>query len=284
MDKIFEILSLDKATTVNHVIRIVITVVVAVVLAKLVSVIFRAVSRQRKVSGKAQGYIQLFRYFLIIAVYFVALTSIVSGDFKTTMTRVLASSGIVAVILGIACQEPIGNLCAGVFIVFSKPFQIGDVVRYIDKDITGTVEEITLRHTVIRTFENKRLIIPNGSINKSAIENSSYGDNRLCLMLDFAVTYESDLTLAMSIISDVILRHPAYCDVRTEEQISSGDPPVSVLIKSFDDSAVTLRARVWSESPALTVTMKHDVCLAVHNAFKESGVNFAYPHVQIVGS
>jgi small-conductance mechanosensitive channel len=198
------------------------------------------------------------------------------------MSALLASSGVVAVVLGIACQETIGNIFGGVVIIFSKPFQIGDVIRYIDRDITGTVEEVTLRHTVIRTFENRRLIIPNGVINRSAIENSSFSDRKICLFLDFGVTYESDIALAIDTIRDVVLMHPHYFDVRAEEEITAGAPPVRVLVHEFGDSAIVIRARVWVSDFNLSPDMKNDVLLEVHRRFKNAGIEFAYPHVAVV--
>jgi small-conductance mechanosensitive channel len=206
----------------------------------------------------------------------------VSGSAEKTISAIITSSGVAAVILSIACQEPIGNLCSGVIIMLARPFQIGDLVRYVDEDLIGIIEEITLRHTVIRTFENKRLFIPNSLLNKSVIENSNYGDKKLNVPLDFNVTYDSDIEEAMRIISDVVLLHPEYRDYRTQDELASGTAPVDVYVRDFKDSAINLRAWIWTRSTGASVTMKSDILIEVRRRFISAGIEFAYPHVTVI--
>ena len=85
-------------------------------------------------------------------------------------------------------QEALGSIVSGMMILAFKPFVIGDVVRCVDNDISGVVEEITLHHTAIRTYENKRVIVPNSVMNNSIIENADYGDSRVCAFLEIGVT------------------------------------------------------------------------------------------------
>ena len=84
------------------------------------------------------------------------------------------------------------------------------MVRCVDNNITGRVEEITLRHTAIRTYENKRLIIPNSVMNSSIIENADYQDSRVCTFLEIGVTYESDIARAKELLADVVARQPDF--------------------------------------------------------------------------
>ena len=85
-------------------------------------------------------------------------------------TLIFSGAGILAAIIGFAAQAAISNLIAGIFIVIFKPFRIGDYIK-LDKERVGIVVDITLRHTVINTFENKRLIIPNSIISTESILN-----------------------------------------------------------------------------------------------------------------
>ena len=98
---------------------------------------------------------------------------------------------MIAVVAGLAAQEALGSVVSGMMILAFKPFKMGDVVRYVDNDITGTVEEITLHHTAVRTFENKRVIIPNSKMNSAIIENADYADSKVCVFLTVGITYES---------------------------------------------------------------------------------------------
>lgn len=97
-------------------------------------------------------------------------------------------------------------------------------MHLINNDLTGFVEDITLRHTVIRTLTNSRIIIPNSEMSKEKIENADYGDSTASSFLDVSVAYESNLELAMEVMAKVIGEHPLYCDVRTDEEKEQGVP------------------------------------------------------------
>ncbi|MDR3277270.1 MAG: mechanosensitive ion channel family protein [Oscillospiraceae bacterium] len=283
MDKFLEFFSADKASVLYFIIRIAALLLATVILTRLVRRLFLRLEKNSAINGKHLGYLRLAKYVLYIIIYIAAIGGAVSGSLKTTLSALLASSGVAAVVLSIACQEPISNLCSGIIIILSRPFQIGDVIRYLDKDISGTVEEITLRHTVIRTFENKRLIIPNGVMNKSVIENANFAGDKLCMPLEFCVTYESDLERAMSLIRDVIMRHPDYDEVKANEAIAKGEEPVEVFANRLEDSGVVLRVWVWAASLSVSIRLKSDILLGVRKRFAESGVHFAYPHMELVG-
>jgi small-conductance mechanosensitive channel len=282
VDKLLDLLGIEHTTILWTILRISLTVCITIILVAVVNAIMRRLIHRRGQSGKNQNYTRLTRYALLIIIYAAAIINIVSGSAEKTVSTMIASSGILAVVLSVACQEPIGNLCSGVILMLSRPFQIGDLVRYLNADIMGTVEEITLRHTVIRTFENRRLIIPNSVLNGSSIENSNYGEKKVNVPLDFNVTYESDIEEAMRIISDVVLLHPDYQDYRTFEDIAKGTPQVEVYVRGFETSSINLRAWIWSRSSGAAITMKSDLLIQIRRRFMSSGIEFAYPHVTVV--
>jgi small-conductance mechanosensitive channel len=76
--------------------------------------------------------------------------------------------------------------------------------------------------------------------------------------------------------------HPHYFDVRTPEDITAGAPPVRVLVNELADSAVVIRARVWVKDFSLSLDMKNDILLETYHRFKEAGLEFAYPHIEVV--
>lgn len=224
------------------------------------------------------------RYVALSIVYFIAFSSVVSAIpvLDTLMTKLLAAGGVLALVLGVAAQEALGSIASGVMILFFKPFIIGDVLNVVSIGVTGTVEDITLRHTVLKTAENKRVIIPNSTMNGAVVENFDYGEKRVCLMLDVGVTYESDMERALAILADEVGKHPSYLDVRTAEQKAAGQPLVTVRVQELADSAVVLRALLWGTDNGTAFGMKCDLLRSVKNRFDAEGVEFAYPHVQIV--
>jgi small conductance mechanosensitive channel len=94
---------------------------------------------------------------------------------RTVAGSVLAGAGILAAIIGFASQQAFSNIISGIFIIIFKPFRVNDRLR-IKEIYSGIVEDITLRHTVLRDDENRRVIVPNAVINSEILVNSDYND------------------------------------------------------------------------------------------------------------
>lgn len=209
------------------------------------------------------------------------VVALVPGMSSFTKT-LLAGSGIAAVVLGLAAQESFGNLISGMLIAVFHPFQVGDRVHLINNDLTGFVEDITLRHTVIRTLTNSRIIIPNSEMSKEKIENADYGDSTASSFLDVSVAYESNLELAMEVMAKVIGEHPLYCDVRTDEEKEQGVPKVKVFVREFGDSGIMLRANMWTKTANENFEACSDARLAIKKAFDEKGIEIPYNKVVVL--
>lgn len=200
---------------------------------------------------------------------------------KLTQT-LLAGSGIVAVVVGLAAQDSFGNLLSGLFISVFKPFNIGDRVKLVNSGITGYIEDITLRHTIIRTFINSRVIIPNSTINSELIENSNFTTTVSSSFVDVMVSYESDIRLAMRIMASVIGSHDLYLDQRTPEEIAAGVPKVQVLVRELADSGVCLRASMWTKTVSENFQACSDVRLMLMDAFRKIGIEIPYNKIVVI--
>lgn len=209
------------------------------------------------------------------------VVALVPGMSSFTKT-LLAGSGIAAVVLGLAAQESFGNLISGMLIAVFHPFQVGDRVHLINNDLTGFVEDITLRHTVIRTLTNSRIIIPNSEMSKEKIENADYGDSTASSFLDMSVAYESDLEQAMEVMARVIGEHPLYCDVRTAEEKAQEVPKVKVFVREFGESGIMLRANMWTRTTSENFEACSDARLAIKKAFDEKGIEIPYNKVVVL--
>lgn len=242
---------------------------------------------QRRLEEKgsdAATFVPFLRIVLKGLLWFI-LGSMIIGEIpglSTLMTSLLASGGILAVVLGLSAQDALGNMLSGIMIAVFKPFRVGDVVRYLSQDVTGTIEEITLRHTVIRTYENKRVLIPNGTINKEIIENADFGDQRIQCVFLVGISYESDIETAMRLLQEEVKGLPDYKDCRTEEERAADTPEVVVRVSDFLDSAVQLRTVFWTESTAASFALKSDLYIAVKKRFAAEGIDIAYPHLVVL--
>ncbi|WP_268121789.1 mechanosensitive ion channel family protein [Roseivirga pacifica] len=192
-----------------------------------------------------------------------------------------ASAGIIAAIVGFASQAAFSNIVSGIFIVIFKPFRVGDIVK-ISNLYSGVVEDITLRHTVIRDFENKRLIIPNSVISAETIHNANIIEERVCNHIFYGISYDSDINLATKIIQEEAMKHPLFMDNRTEEEKQNGNPAVIVRLLEFAESSIQLRAQVWTNDPIEGFELKCDINRTVKERFDREGIEIPFPYRTIV--
>lgn len=196
-------------------------------------------------------------------------------------TTLFAGAGVLTVIIGFASQQAFSNIISGVFIVISKPFRVGDIIR-IGNIHGGMVEDITLRHTVIRNFENRRIIVPNSVISSETIENSSIYDPRICNFVFLGISYDSDVDKAIAIIQEEAEKHPDFLDNRTNDEIKDGQPAIVVRLIEFAESSVILRASVWSKDPGTGFAMKCDLHKSVKQRFDREGIEIPFPYRTLV--
>jgi small conductance mechanosensitive channel len=187
-----------------------------------------------------------------------------------------AGAGILAIIIGFAAQGAFSNIVSGIFIVSFKPFRVGDSIRVGDS-FSGVVEDITLRHTVLVTTENRRVIIPNAKISDETIVNSSIGDEATCQFVEVGISYESNLDKAIEALREEAELHPHCIDRRTPEELEAGEPRVAVRVVQLADSSVLLRAYAWAKDPVIARQMHFDLNRSVKLRFDREGIVIPYP-------
>ena len=199
--------------------------------------------------------------------------------FKNLGSTLFAGAGILAAIIGFASQKAFANIIGGVFILIFKPFKVGELIQVNDK--TGVVEEITLRHVMIRDFQARRIIIPNSTISDETIINSSILDQKIRKHIELQIAYESDVEKAMSILKEAALSHHLCLDNRTDEQKANNEEVVPVKLIKMNDSSITIRAWVWTESADEAFDMACDLNISVLKKFKEQEIKIPYPQLEI---
>lgn len=229
--------------------------------------------------------LKFFRSALNALIYIMAIIAIiyVIPPFRAISMTLLASAGIFAAVLGFASQQAFSNIVSGVFVVVSRPFRVGDVIR-IGRDTTttnellGTVEDITLRHTVIRDFHNRRIIIPNSVINMEVITNNNIVDERVRRLINVTISYEADVDRAIAIVQEEARKHPFFIDGRSAQDIRMGEDDVMVRVVELNETGVKLRAYVWALNFDQGWELHCDLSLAILKRFKKEGIELAYPH------
>lgn len=274
---------MDKET-INYILLIVITGVIAVVLSqilrKLLSVFITKYAEKLKTDPTN---------FLFIknSVGFVIYTSAIIFIFykipylKSLGTALFAGAGILAVVIGFASQSALSNIISGIFILIFKPVKVSDIIEFKD-GLRGTVEEITLRHILIKDFENKRIVIPNSIISDETIINSNIKDEKIRKHLVFSISYDSNIDNTMDIIRDEAQNHPLLLDNRTEEEISKDTPMVITRVISLSDFSIDIKAYLWAANISDAFSMSCDLLKSVKGRFDKEGIEIPFPHRTIV--
>ncbi|WP_123624430.1 mechanosensitive ion channel family protein [Halorubrum sp. CSM-61] len=181
--------------------------------------------------------------------------------------------GAIALAVGFAAQDLLGNFVAGIFILKDKPFEVGDWIEWDGN--AGRVEDIDLRVSRVRTFDNERITVPNGDLANNAVTNPvAYETLRQKFV--FGIGYDDDISQATDIIVEKAEAHEEILD----------DPGPSVRLVELGDSDVGLQCRWWISEPDRGdfVRVRSEYVTAVKEAFDEAGIDIPYVHRQLTGS
>lgn len=247
-------------------------------MALILVITFLIAGLARQITKRTRSDRIIFRFVrnvINVAIYLVGISLALNQlpGFNVGLQTLLAGSGIAALAIGLAAQESLGNAINGVVMTISKPFEAGDRIRLVNADITGYVENITLRHTVIRTFMNSRIIVPNSLINKDLIENSNFHGAKASAFIDVIIRYDADLEEARRIMAEVVEGHPDFVDPRSPDEMHL--PKVEVYVRSLGVYGVELRTSMWTENVGMSFAACSEVRRRVKHAFDQAGIEFA---------
>jgi small-conductance mechanosensitive channel len=181
-------------------------------------------------------------------------------------------AGAIALAVGFASQELLSNFVAGIFILKDKPFEIGDWIEC--NGIEGRVEDIDLRVSRVRTFDNERITVPNADLANNALTNPVAYD-KLREKFVFGVGYEDDLDHAKEVILDEARKNDGILD----------DPEPEVRVTELADSYVGLQSRFWIANPSRAefVATRSDFVQSVKERCDAEGIELPYPYRQLTG-
>ena len=210
---------------------------------------------------------------IVFLVALVVYASLIPG-LKGILTTLAAGAGLTAVIIGFAAKSTVSNLISGLALAIFRPIRIGDTVT-IENEY-GIIEDITIRHTVLRSWENKRIVIPNEKLDNTTIVNYSLNDPRMLLRLEFGVSYDTDIDLARRVILDEVMK----CPHRLEGTQALSEPKVRVV--EHADSAIKLRAYMWTANVDETWYGRFWLLEQVKKRFDKENIEIPFPYRTVV--
>ena len=261
--------------TLQHWGKILLTVAIGVVVVAAITYIFnRTFNKSDKTHSRFLG--KLLNLIVIIMCAINIYESINPG--MNLSSIFLKGSALVVAIIGFAAQPAISDLICGFLISVNKPFEIGDRIVPEGMD-PGIVEDITLRHTVIRIYDGLKVVVPNSVLNSKTVINTSYMNENRGIHLTYPVSYDTDVQYAMDTIRDCVAESPYTLGIETNG-IKEDSGPVYFL--RFADSALVLETTIWVTRDTNSYVAITDVNNRVNKAFKERGIEIPYNYLNIV--
>ncbi|MCF6288969.1 MAG: mechanosensitive ion channel [Proteobacteria bacterium] len=201
-------------------------------------------------------------YILLIIVIIAALNQL--GVKTTSLLGMLAAAGLA---IGLALKDSLSNFASGLMIVMFRPFKIGDLVEIAGH--TGDVEEIKIFNTVIKTKDNRQIIIPNGQVTSDPIINHTAKPIRR-VDIAMGVGYDDDLKKARDIMMAAMEAHPLVLQ----------DPAPSILMTELADSSVNFSVRPWSKTEDYW-TVYGELLEQFKWDLEAGGCNIPYPQTDV---
>ncbi len=247
----------------GNILLAVIILVVGLILIKFALKIIKKALEKSTLDVSAHKFIVTSaRYSLYIVLAVVILTSL-----KVPTTPLVTVLGACGAAVALALKDSLGNIAGGIIILANKPFLRGDVIEITG--ITGIVQSIDLLVTTLKTYDNKVITIPNGTITNSVLVNYSREENRR-VDCTFGISYDSDIAHAKDVLLAVAESNP---------DIFVNPAPV-VGVAKHQDSSILLDLKVWCETSKY-YDIKYYLEEQVKLAFDEAGITIPYPQMDV---
>ncbi len=261
-----ELLTIVQEQGVDLAINVAIAVAIFYIGKLVVSLIVRGmrkVMRRQEVDKTLETFVcNLVRMALMVVVVIAAISQV--GIETTSFIAIFGAAGLA---VGLALQGSLSNFAAGVLIVLFRPYRVGDFVEAAG--IAGVVEQVQILTTVLKTGDNKQIIVPNGQIMDSIITNYSANDKRRVDMV-VGVSYDDDLDKVRATLEELISAEDRILD----------EPAPTIAVSELADSSVNFVVRPWVNTADYWGVM-FDMTEAIKKRFDKEGISFPFPQQDV---
>ena len=178
-------------------------------------------------------------------------------------------AGGLSVGIGFGMQTIINNFLSGLILIFSRTMQVGDVVEV--GNTTGRVRKISVRATIVETYDNAIIYVPNSEFVSSRLINWTRNSRSVRLQVDVGVAYGTSTELVMSIMRDIARSHPSILKY----------PEPAVLFTAFGDSTLNFALRFWVQDYDVGVSTSSDIRLSMEREFRAHNIEVAFPQLDV---
>ncbi len=247
-------------------VKVIIALVVMIVTFKIINLIGRRIEKSAEKKHADKTIMRTVAYIFKLGMKIVITICLVGyvGIDTSGLTALVASLGVC---VGLAVNGALSNLAGGVLIILTRPFRIDDFIEA--QGYSGTVEDIHITNTKLRTPDNKVVYIPNGALSSGSVVNYSLKDTRRVDEV-FSISYAADFGKAKQIIAEIVEAHPLVLK----------DPQPFIRMSEHAASSINITVRVWTNS-ADYWTVKFDMLEAVKERFDAEGIEIPFNQMDV---
>jgi len=259
-DRIGELATMASGMLMNYLPQLLLAVITLVVGLWLINRFVAGLDRKLTARDPTLGrFVTGLVSILLKVVLLISVASMV-GIATTSFIAVLGAAGLA---VGLALQGSLANFAGGVLILIFKPFRVGDIIEA--QGFLGTVKEIQILYTLIDTFDNRQVVIPNGSLsNDSLINYSAYSNRRVDLSI--GISYRDDIDRAREIVQATLAQ---------DERVYQ-DPAPMIVVGDLGESSVDLKVRIWAHADDLW-PVYWEMLERIKAAFDANGITIPFP-------
>lgn len=269
LEKIFNFdwgLPSQLQTFLNKCIEVVVVIIIFLILCKIVDIITAGIRRRMRKKNVEKTIVQVVYYLSnkIVKLLLLLMTIGVLGIDTSSLVGLVTAAGLG---VSLAVQGTLANLAGGILILVLRPFKVDDYIEC--QGTSGTVEDIRIFYTYLKTPDNKVVLVPNGSIINGNVTNYSTKPTRRVDLI-FAIDYDSDYKLAQQVILSVCAKHNLILE----------DPEPTVRISKWNNSSIDLSTKVWVKNENYW-TVTFDLLETVYDELVNAGIKIPYNQLEI---
>jgi len=232
-------------------------------LVSLINKLVRKILIKRNVDLSIRTFLGSMTNILLTVLLIISVVGALGVE-TTSFAALLASAGVA---IGMALSGNLQNFAGGLMVLLFKPYKVGDVIEA--QNVSGTVREIQIFHTILTTFDNKVIYIPNGALSSGVITNYSNQSTRRVDWV-FGIEYGEDYERVKAVLERLVRNDPRILP----------DPAPFIALHALADSSVNITLRVWVNSEDYWAVY-FDFNKNVYETFNREGIDFPYPHITV---
>lgn len=243
----------------KHIIAALLVLMVGRLLVKLLNRLVAKMLDRRHIDVGVQSFLRSAVNILLTTLLVVSVIGAL-GINTTSFAAMLASAGVA---VGMALSGNLQNFAGGIVVLLFKPYKVGDWIE--SQGVEGSVVEIQIFHTILRTADNKIVFVPNGSMSTAVVTNYSREATRR-LQWTVGVDYGEDVERVKVVVTEVLKNEPRILS----------EPQPLIVVEALADSSVNIMVRVWVKQEDYW-DVHYEMYQKIYDSFNAAGINFPYP-------